>query len=246
MSDVEKHYETHLASYYTWMLGGPEAAQARSRAWLERLELIPFGHRRAVDLGAGAGAQSVPLAELGWSVVAIDLSERLLTELAERAHGLSIECVRGDLMSLTDHLAEPVDLCVCMGDTLTHLPDLEAVRRLLADCAKVLRPGGRLSLGFRDLTQELSGLDRFLPLRSETDRIATAVLEYTPTHVGVTDLLHERDGSGWTLRKSAYRKLRISPAWLRDVLGEVGFSVEHFGTGRGLVELVGRIEPHTG
>lgn len=38
-------------------------------------------------------------------------------------------------------------------------------------------------------------------------------------------LLHERDGSAWRLRVSAYQKLRLSPAWVSDALQARGFSV---------------------
>jgi hypothetical protein len=52
-------------------------------------------------------------------------------------------------------------------------------------------------------------------------------LEYEPESVVVNDLIHVRDGDGWTLHKSSYRKLRLAPATLATELEEIGFVVDH-------------------
>jgi tellurite methyltransferase len=52
---------------------------------------------RALDLGCGAGRNSLHLAALGWRVVAVDSSPNALRILRERAAGLSIEAHLADL-----------------------------------------------------------------------------------------------------------------------------------------------------
>ena len=54
-----------------------------------------------------------------------------------------------------------------MGDTLTHLDSRETIAALFHQVAEHLDHGGTFVLTFRDLLFELTGLDRFLPLRSE-------------------------------------------------------------------------------
>ena len=57
-----------------------------------------------------------------------------------------------------------------MGDVLTHLESHQDVSGLLADAFAALAPGGRLVLTFRDMSEALSGLDRFIPVQSDANR----------------------------------------------------------------------------
>lgn len=75
-----------------------------------------------------------------------------------------------------------IDAIVCMGDTLTHLPARDDVSRLLSEAYGALRPGGRLVLAFRDLTEELTGTDRSV-------RLTLALSEL------VVDAIHQQLGS---------------------------------------------------
>ncbi len=70
MDSVRDHYAGLLAPVYSWMAGGGEAALARGEAELDALRLTPRGTAVAVDLGAGFGMHSVPLARRGFNVVA--------------------------------------------------------------------------------------------------------------------------------------------------------------------------------
>jgi hypothetical protein len=133
--------------------------------------------------------------------------------------------VEDDLLSFQRYLDSKVDLILCMGDTLTHLPQLSSVEQLFSLAAESLGPKGKFIATFRDYTSPLAGNGRFIPVKSDSDRILTCFLEYAPNHVDVHDLLHERDGSAWRLRVSAYRKLRLSPAWVAEALQARGFSV---------------------
>jgi SAM-dependent methyltransferase len=227
MSDVAKHYENLLARHYSWMVGAAfDAKVAEQQALLE--ELGVHGEGLAIDLGCGPGYQAVALARLGYSPVrAVDGSEALLNELANNAKDLPIERVHGDIRGLKKFTApESASAIVCMGDTLTHLESLDDVSQLLADAHAALKPGGVLALTFRDLSIERCGLDRFLPIRADTDRIMTCVLEFETDHVVINDLIYVREGASWSLHKSSFRKIRLS---VEDVVADLrllGFSVE--------------------
>jgi SAM-dependent methyltransferase len=227
MSDVSRHYDTLLAQHYSWMMGVPfEAKAAEQQRLLEGL--IQAAGGCAMDLGCGPGYQSVALARMGYSpVIAVDSCQSLLNELQSHSGTLPIETVCGDMREL-GRLAAPgtVAVVVCMGDTLTHLDSRRDVSRLFADAYNVLAPGGLLVLTFRDLSVELQGLDRFLPVRADADRIMTCVLEYEADKVIVNDLIHVREGSSWTLHKSSYRKLRLSTEEVAGELRTLGFTVK--------------------
>jgi SAM-dependent methyltransferase len=200
MAAVADHYSNHLAPVYLWMAGGFEAAVARGESEIDAiLPDLPQGWT-AVDLGAGFGMHSFPLARRGCSVIAIDTSSLLLDELRKRAEGMPVRAVEDDLLSFPRYLDSRVDLILCMGDTLTHLRDRQSVQELFSRASECLRPGGRFLTTFRDYTSTLEGPARFIPERSDDDRILTCFLEYSTDHVDVHDVLQEREGSHWKLR----------------------------------------------
>jgi hypothetical protein len=108
---------------------------------------------------------------------------------------------------------------------LTHLPDGASALKLFALAAESLRPGGTFIATFRDYTSASIGTGRFIPVKSDADRILTCFLEYAGDHVDVHDLLHERNGDRWQLRVSVYRKLRLNPERISASLHDRGFSV---------------------
>ncbi|HXS06938.1 MAG TPA: class I SAM-dependent methyltransferase [Rhizomicrobium sp.] len=228
MNDAVRHYDELLAAHYSWMVGVPfEEKVAEQKALLEELGFAAGQHGRAIDLGAGPGYQSAALAELGYSpVIAIDTSKALLDELSSQKGTRAIETLYGDLRHLSRYTpGESAEAIVCMGDVLTHLERHDDVATLLKDSFTALKPGGRLVLTFRDLSQELAGLDRFIPVQSDADRVMVCVLEYEPRTVLVHDLIHTRNGSGWRLDKSCYRKLRVAPKDVARQLEMLGFEI---------------------
>jgi len=208
MASTRDHYETHLAPVYLWMAGGIESALALGASDVAGFATAPGA---AVDLGAGFGMHSIPLARLGFSVLALDSSPQLLAELRTHAAGLPVRTVQADLLDFPAHLAGPVDLILCMGDTLTHLEEPADVERLLKAVAPALRPGGRFVATFRDYRELPEGERRFIPVRSDTGRIHTCFLEAQGPRVCVHDILHERRGDAWSMKVSSYAKLRLSP-----------------------------------
>jgi predicted RNA methylase len=207
------------------MAGGMDAAITRGRAEVAAVCPLPSQSQWAVDLGAGFGIHAIPVADIGYSVLAIDSSSMLLDVIKHHLGKRPIKTVRDDLLSFKDHLTAPAALILCMGDTLTHLPDRQSVERLIADVAEALERGGTFIVTFRDYSTPLIGSKRFIPVRSDSDRILTCFLEYEDEAVMVHDILHERDGAEWRQRVSAYRKLRLSPDWVVRALEAKGFQV---------------------
>jgi SAM-dependent methyltransferase len=239
MTSIADHYDTHLAEHYSWLFGGLPERTKENRAYFEKLGLKGTG--RALDIGCGSGFQSIPLAELGYRVTGVDLSKSLLGELRRNAGELPIETVCDDILHyIVSAKAADFELCVCMGDTLTHLVSFGDVQRLLRDVQRVLAPGGRFVLAFRDFTNELVGNARFIPVRGDERTVFTCFLEYEGDHVRVYDVIHRRpdDASPWEMKVSAYKKLRIGPDWLQKRVVEAGFTVESSEVRQGMATLV--------
>lgn len=235
-----RHYETHLAPIYSWMLGDIEAAFARSAAELEELRLPPAAAAVAVDLGAGLGLHAVALANRGFNVTAIDSSEVLLDQLRARCAALPIVAINADLEDFQDFVQRQPAVIVCMGDTLTHLPSFAAVEKLLAAVAASLAPGGVFAATFRDYaTKALEGNQRFILVRADQRRILSCFLEYSQDFVTVHDVLTEQQDGAWQQRVSSYPKLRLVPEWVAAKLIAHGLEVHRGATQSGMVRIVG-------
>jgi SAM-dependent methyltransferase len=224
MATVAEHYRTHLAPVYCWMAGGVEAAVARGESEIAAILPDLSAGSSAVDLGAGFGMHAIPLGRRGCAVLAVDSSSLLLEQLMRQATGLPVKAVLDEVLSFPQYMDSGADAILCMGDTLTHLPDNASVLQLFALVAEALRPGGRFIATFRDYSSPLVGQARFIPVKSDADRIMTCFLEYAPGTVEVHDIIHERTGSNWQLQVSVYRKLRLAPGWVSAALEERGLS----------------------
>jgi SAM-dependent methyltransferase len=209
-------------------MSGPYAAKvAHQHELLVRSEVAPLTTGKALDLGCGPGSQSIALAQLGFSITAIDANAQLLEELSQHATGLPIRTIQHDLCALATcpGLPAEVDVAICVGDIIPHLPNTECITTLFEQVSERLVPQGKFVLGFRDLSEERYGLDRFVPIRGDSERVMMCFLEYEPKTVVVHDLIYIREGERWDLRKSSYRKLRLSVPWVVSQLEAQGFTV---------------------
>jgi 2-polyprenyl-3-methyl-5-hydroxy-6-metoxy-1,4-benzoquinol methylase len=240
MASVKEHYDKLLAPYYSWICGGCELKFEENQNYFQSHAIRPALSGVAVDLGAGSGFQSIPLSRAGFKVIAIDLNHDLLTELKSHAGGLSIVTIEDNLLNFSEHILGNIELIVCMGDTITHLQTLDEVQILLEDAGRALEDNGYLILGFRDLTTELKNLERFIPVRSGSKKIFTCFLEYEKNHVKVHDIIHEKAGDHWVMKKSYFRKLRISPQWMRDCLQKTGFKIENIDIDNEMITIIAR------
>jgi len=238
MATVKEHYDKVLSDVYSWMFGGSEPAFQRNTEFLIKHGLSPEGSGRAIDLGSGCGFQSIPLAKAGYSVTAIDTDAKLLHELRHHCAELPIDIVEGDLINFAKTAQEPVELIVCMTDTILHLESKEKVIALFYKVFKALEPRGRFVLTFRDLTHELKELDRFLPVKSDENIIFTCFLEYEAETVRVHDIVYKKRSGEWELLKSFYRKLRLSKAWVDKALLDSGFAEIDSQVDRGFVTVI--------
>jgi ubiquinone/menaquinone biosynthesis C-methylase UbiE len=92
--------------------------------------------KRILDVGCGLGETTERFVkELGADVQAIDLSPRMV----ELSRMRGIDAHVGDVQALP--FADGAFDCVFAGWVFYHVPDLE---KAVAECARVLRPGGRL------------------------------------------------------------------------------------------------------
>ncbi len=236
-SNSQEHYENLLADAYDWMQGGWRARVDSNLAFFSEHSLVGPGY--TVDLGAGTGYQSAALAQHGYRVLAVDNSKKMLNTLSTRCADLEVSVAEGEMLGFSKHLEGEPNLIVCMGDSLPHVASEGEAVALLKEAHDALAPGGSLVLQFRDLTRLPEGNARFLPIRSDADRIFTCMLEeVSAEHVRVHDLLHQRSVSGFEQHISSYLKCRFGATWIDETLAQLGFIESHSSASRGLLTRV--------
>jgi SAM-dependent methyltransferase len=118
-----------LADWYDNEFAPDPLAEAKGETLLR---LIGPGSGRLLDVGCGTGSYSTGLAELGWDVTGIDVSEDML----RRAREKGIETVRGD----ADALPFEADTFEAAVSTFTHT-DFEDFAVVVREVVRVLKPG---------------------------------------------------------------------------------------------------------
>jgi SAM-dependent methyltransferase len=95
---------------------------------------------RALDVGAGEGADALWLAEHGWRVTASDISGRALARVASEAdrRGLVVDCLLADANAPEPFEPGAFDLVTAQYASIPRTPDERAVHTLL----RAVAPGG--------------------------------------------------------------------------------------------------------
>ncbi len=99
---------------------------------------------RLLDLGCGTGLDAVEFARRGFQVVATDWSSQMIGRTRARAVALGLETHVTPLhlgIQQLERLEGPFDCIYSNFGPLNCAPDL---RTVAAECARLLRPGGRL------------------------------------------------------------------------------------------------------
>lgn len=223
---VKEHYDKHLANFYSWMTGNFDSKKQEFKKFIINNGIKPQTNKIAIDLGAGHGLQSIPLAESGFQVLAVDFNQQLIDELKANSNGLTITAKTADIRNVNDFLKDKSELIVCCGDTLSHLDNKNEIGKFIADISKSLENGGKLILSFRDYSNILTGTNRFIPVKSDETKILTCILDYENEFVNVTDLLHEKTNDGWIQKVSSYKKVRLLTNEIEELLRKNNFEIE--------------------
>lgn len=104
----------------------------------------PGEHESVVDLGAGTGLLSLPVAMRCSKLIAVDYSQPMLDRLAKQASAACIDnvtCVRADLREVP--LPDATVAVIVSSYAFHHLDDT-GKELALAEARRILRPDGRL------------------------------------------------------------------------------------------------------
>ena len=225
-SRVKEHYDKHLGNFYSWMTGDFNARVNENAEFFKSNNITPLLNKLAVDLGSGHGIQSVALSKLGFKVIAVDFNAGLLNELKQNSD-CKVETIEADITDFGSFNKYNPELIVCMGDTLTHLQDTAQVQELIRNSCNLLPEKGKIVLSFRNLSSRLENEKRFIPVKSDNNRILTCFLEYFDDYVNVNDIFYEHKDGEWILKVSSYHKLKLTKEQVSSMLEENKFSILH-------------------
>ena len=235
-----KHYEEHLAEFYTWMSGGFKNKNQEAYNFFKENNIVPFSNKSAYDFGAGSGFQTIALANLGFNVTAVDFSTKLLEELKRNDTSNNIEILNGNILDAALNIKKPCELIICMGDTIAHFSDKESLKKFITESYNKQIEGGKIILSFRDQSNELKNEGRFIPVKSDENIIFTCFLEYFDDYLKVYDIINIRKNNQWKQKISAYKKIRLTAEQVISYLENAGYKIALKKIERGLVALIAR------
>lgn len=237
---VKEHYDNHLGQYYSWFSGDFEYNKNNFKEFCIKNKIKPFKSKYAIDLGSGHGIQTLAMAELGFFVKALDFNTHLISELKSKKAEYPIEVFEDDIKNISKYSLPQPELIICYGDTLTHLDCVDEVKTLIFDSYNILLSNGKLLLSFRDYSNELKDINRFILVKSESKRILTCFLEYYTEKLRVTDIIYEYENDKWIQKVSSYYKLRLDRDIVTIFLKKIGFKIELNSITNGIITIIGQ------
>jgi len=130
---------------------------------------------RILDTATGTGMHAIALAQKGYSVSGMDISEGMVTIARQNAAALNTDvffttAAFGNIAERSTLIPKgkglPLDVVLCLGNSLPHVDGIDALQTALMDFSACLRPGGLLILQNRNFDSVLDKKERWIEPQS--------------------------------------------------------------------------------
>ena len=189
---------------------------------LKREGLSP---KTVADLACGTGSATRILAELGYQVTAVDLSESMLTEAMDKCCDLENlpAFVHQNLAQL--RLPRAVDMAVCFLDSLDYILDPADCAAAILQPYRMLHPGGIFIFDV-NTPETLRAMDGQVFLAEDDDVYCVWRGEFDEdTNICSYGMdLFQREGEVWHRSFEEHREYAYSIEQLKGYLKKAGFT----------------------
>lgn len=182
--------------------------------------------KTVLDLACGTGSMSLLLAQRGYSVLGADISEEMLTVAAQKGALLEENppyfiCQPMEKL----RLPQPVDLVLCLLDSINYLTRPEDCRETFRRVFAALKPGGTFLFDI-NTPEKLQSMDGqiFLDENEESYCIWRGDFDWEEKlcYYGID--LFQKKGQLWERSFEQHCEYAYTPEQLKDWLLEAGFS----------------------
>jgi len=193
---------------------------------------------RILDIGCATGELANILSGRGDRVTGVDLDEKMIDTAKKKAQaaGLSTEFYMKDMAQL-DFFSSTFDVVLCLGNTLPHLGNIEAVYSFLERVNKMLSRDGLLVLQIVNFDRMLKHKISQLPLLETANLLFHRNYKYIKTGRFISNVLFDvrlTDKEGRVIYEGSETLLPLRGQQLKKALAETGFyKGEFFGDENG-------------
>ena len=181
--------------------------------------------RTAVDLACGTGSVALLLAEKGYGVIGVDMSEEMLTVAFQRAMEQETQPVFVCQKLQQLHLPRAVDMAVCALDGLDYILDPADCQKAIQRVYKALNPGGIFIFDV-NTPEKLRAMDGQVFLDEDEDVYCVWRGEFDQdTNICSYGMdLFQRQGNVWHRSFEEHQEYAYSVEQLRKYLKDAGFT----------------------
>ena len=181
--------------------------------------------RTAVDLACGTGSVSLLLAQHGYQVTGVDMSEDMLTVAYSKAQALERPPVFVCQKLQELRLPRGVDLAVCGLDSMNYIVDPADCEMAIKRVFKALNPGGIFIFDV-NTPEKLRAMDGQVFLDEDDDVYCVWRGEFDEqTNICSYGMdLFQRQGITWQRSFEEHREYAYTQEQLRQYLKNAGFS----------------------
>lgn len=187
---------------------------------LDRLVLdgLPVGSR-ILDLACGTGQVAALLAERGYRVTGLDVSEEMLA--FARSHAPGVAFVQAD--ARTFELPDTVDAVLSLYDSLNHIMSVDDLREVLARVRAVLVPGGRFVFDLNTEDAHPAGVWRDSFVGEDYVAVVQSSYDAEARKARFVAILFRPSGEGWERTDVTLLQRCHTEGEVRDALRRAGF-----------------------
>ncbi len=199
--------------------------QATVDFYMQILAREGLSPRTAADLACGTGSVALILARMGMDVVAVDMSEQMLTQAMSKASSLDRppQFVLQSLQQL--RLLKGVDLAVCALDSMDYITDPADCRQAIHRIYKALNPGGCFIFDV-NTPEKLRAMDGqvFLDEREDVYCVWRGEFDERTNICAYGMDIFQRQGQLWRRSFEEHREYAYTAQQLTAWLKEAGFT----------------------